>query len=209
MAWNKIGSGLFTTKTVYTLIRSLNHRQDHNSGKDFNWVWGQKLPNKIKYFLWLVTYGRLPTTQYLNSRDMNLNPICFFCNKEEETVEHQLIRCDNDNQCWKKLAQQSQPNLSISNLVISQTYWVHTLNKVKHQPFNDMLKQGHLIPLWLWQIWITMNINNFNHMKDHVPFRVAINNAVKFMYIAIGEKEPRHNIIISIKWQPNRGSVTS
>lgn len=74
MVWNLTDNGLISTKTTCALIGRLNHHQVQNSGKDFDWEWGQKLSNKIKYFLWLLTHARLPTTQYLHSRGYEPKP---------------------------------------------------------------------------------------------------------------------------------------
>nr|XP_033516803.1 uncharacterized protein LOC117281097 [Nicotiana tomentosiformis] len=79
-------------------------QQENNNRKQFTWVWNQKLPNKIKFFLWLVVHGRLPTSQHLHSRGINLNPFCFFCNKEEETICHIFLRCDNAKPFWEALS---------------------------------------------------------------------------------------------------------
>lgn len=164
----------------------------------FTWIWTQKLHNKIKFFLWLVIYDRLHTSQYLHSRGINLSHMCFFCNKEE-TIEHILITCDNAKYFRDNLSLQSQISLSIQNIMTDQNRWGCILNKVNQQNLNNLLKWGQLLPLCLWQIWLTRNSNCFNNKRQTIPYNNAIFKVVEFIHMADGRPVKTQELVIRVK----------
>lgn len=56
--WKDRESGRFSVKSAYTLLDSL---ADDGEDVDLIWnrIWHWKGPERIKYFAWLVTHGKL------------------------------------------------------------------------------------------------------------------------------------------------------
>ena len=62
--------------------------------KDF-WqsIWGLRVPNKIKNFLWRACRDAIPTKANLLRRHITVNSLCERCQNEEETALHALWSC--------------------------------------------------------------------------------------------------------------------
>ncbi|CAN1279753.1 Uncharacterized mitochondrial protein AtMg00310 [Linum perenne] len=56
-------------------------------------IWSLRIQPKLRFFLWRLCHRILPTIEGLNSRDLNLDPICPSCLEHNETVEHILFSC--------------------------------------------------------------------------------------------------------------------
>lgn len=57
--WGHASSGIYSAKSAYSWLMS------HNSLtqvaiNNWTWLWGLKLPENIKFFLWLCIHGSLP-----------------------------------------------------------------------------------------------------------------------------------------------------
>lgn len=63
--WSINSKGIFTTKSVH----SINNHIPSNAFSS-SWVWKINTFNKIKFFLWLCSYNRLPTKEYLHHIDI-------------------------------------------------------------------------------------------------------------------------------------------
>jgi ribonuclease HI len=63
-------------------------------------IWGLRIPNSIKMFLWQACQNILPTKDNLSKRGMDLDPMCMFCNSEQETVLHILWECPSAMDVW-------------------------------------------------------------------------------------------------------------
>lgn len=85
-SWKNSSTGLFSTGLAYWLIRN-NKISNVESEKPFKWIWQLLCSNKIKIFLWLCKYNRIPTCSYLNSVGLYINPSYYTCGRQE-TIEH-------------------------------------------------------------------------------------------------------------------------
>jgi hypothetical protein len=99
MIWRGTTTGEFT-------IRSTNHiSKEHleathgecsvQSKLQSLWknIWGAKVQNPLKKFIWRACHNILPTKDNLLRRGMELDPACVFCKSEPETVLHMLWTC--------------------------------------------------------------------------------------------------------------------
>lgn len=68
LSWSLNPQGTQTTKNIYTHIKDKGEK-NHKLDKDHTWIWKLHCPNKIKFFLWLCNYDRLPTYYYLKFRE--------------------------------------------------------------------------------------------------------------------------------------------
>jgi hypothetical protein len=62
-------------------------------------VWKQKIPLKIKAFVWFVLEGVILTKDYLLNRNWRGDDKCCFCNKE--TIHHLFFGCHVAQFVWR------------------------------------------------------------------------------------------------------------
>lgn len=66
----------------------------------WNRIWGMKIPNSLKNFLWRACHDILPTRDNLKRRGIDLVPSCIFCSSEGEIVMHILWSCPSALDVW-------------------------------------------------------------------------------------------------------------
>ena len=71
---------------------------EHNN---WNFIWNQKLPNKIKIFACRMGTNILPTSENLMRRRIRTDDICCVCGKEVEIVMHMVKECAWANDSWE------------------------------------------------------------------------------------------------------------
>lgn len=81
LIWVLTRDGTFTTKSAHKLID--HHDHNHSNQTYFSWVWKIQAPEKIKIFMWLFSHNRLPTSHYLQSIGLNVDPTCYFCRRDQ------------------------------------------------------------------------------------------------------------------------------
>jgi hypothetical protein len=79
--------GLFSVKSVYNAITT------NNSGPYAKIIWKEKIPSKIKIFLWMVLNNAILTKDNIIKRKWAGDPACYFC-PSDETVSHLLFQCN-------------------------------------------------------------------------------------------------------------------
>ncbi|KAM3397431.1 hypothetical protein P3S68_000943 [Capsicum galapagoense] len=71
ITWGLTELGQFTVKSCFSALTDDHCIQIRNSitalpsQSSFGWIWRLTLPPKIKQFLWLLLWDRLPTASYL------------------------------------------------------------------------------------------------------------------------------------------------
>ncbi|WMV58429.1 hypothetical protein MTR67_051814 [Solanum verrucosum] len=85
MIWGPTSDGIFPTGSAYDLISKDNSSKNQTQGKQFEWIWKTKAPNKIRTFLWLFHHERLPTNHSLHQKGLNVNPSCHFGSSRKRT----------------------------------------------------------------------------------------------------------------------------
>ena len=93
LIWHYEKKGFFSTKSAYHLCRTTLH-QVHSSSEGDAYVpfwkklWFAKVPGKIKIHIWRACSNILPTTVSLRQKRVFVDDGCFFCNEENESIEH-------------------------------------------------------------------------------------------------------------------------
>lgn len=77
-------------KTTYMLRKELNFETLHEA---WSYIWGLKVPPKIRHFLWRMGTGTLPVCTLLKQRHLIDEARCPWCDIEEESVGHALFNC--------------------------------------------------------------------------------------------------------------------
>lgn len=91
--WNLTANGLFTTKSVYCWISSLNSNcLNSNSSSNEKRIWKTPCNTREQFFIWQVLHEGLPTFEGLFKRNITSSANCLLCNCNTETTIHILKR---------------------------------------------------------------------------------------------------------------------
>ncbi|XP_042986159.1 uncharacterized protein LOC122314694 [Carya illinoinensis] len=63
---------------------------------EFPWknIWKVKVPFKVAFFCWVVSLGKVLTTENLRRRGMYIANCCVMCKKDGESVNHLSLHCE-------------------------------------------------------------------------------------------------------------------
>ncbi|XP_062099802.1 uncharacterized protein LOC133805647 [Humulus lupulus] len=110
--WRYDNLGIYTVKSAYSLLQGSASDSETSANSGF-WrrLWHLKIPPKAKNFLWQAAKECLPTRVQLQTRHVLVDPLCPFCQTEQETIGHVLVSCDFSGLCWR------QAGLAISTMI--------------------------------------------------------------------------------------------
>ena len=97
MLWKLNKSGEFSTKSVYDLLTS------GDTGHPFNHIWKDKIPHRIKIFMWLCENEAILTKDNMIKRKWNGDPSCYFCSASEN-MDHLFFLCPVAKVVWGVIA---------------------------------------------------------------------------------------------------------
>jgi hypothetical protein len=81
-AFNK--NGRFSTKSMYVFLEKTL------AGANYKWIWGAKLPLKIKKIMWQLFQNAIVTRENMKKRKWPGYPLCSFC-MENDTIVHLMF----------------------------------------------------------------------------------------------------------------------
>ena len=115
-------------------------------------VWGIRVPEKIKYFIYLNFYDRILTKSNLAKHGWQGKNIFSLCDLAPETVDHLLLQCPFPRQVWSTVTE----NLHLKDLPQNQnSLWCSWRFE---EPINSL--QQHLdilLATGLWTLWKERN----------------------------------------------------
>ncbi|GMP89161.1 hypothetical protein CsSME_00040847 [Camellia sinensis var. sinensis] len=134
----------------------MEHDSEH---VNWQWIWKQKLPQKLKGFCWLLFHERLLSNHHRKSRGLTMDESCPRCNSTQEDLCHIFKDCPKANEVW---------------LAIRDHRWLQTS---EHQPWNLWLQTnlkckeriiyqipwGMVFLYTMWKIWKDRNNFIFRH----------------------------------------------
>ncbi|GJY04134.1 RNA-directed DNA polymerase, eukaryota, reverse transcriptase zinc-binding domain protein [Tanacetum coccineum] len=153
-------SGVLKVKTLSNLIQD-KLLADSNLGNHH--TWNSWVPNKVNVYVWRASLDRLPSRVNLVNRGVNLvSKLCPFCELEDETLEHCLIKYSHVQTWWHKVwswlrfnTTFSIPHVTIKDIAAGNVGITgnHILAKIFHGVFQCVL----------WAIWRWRNkvVNSF------------------------------------------------
>jgi hypothetical protein len=106
MIWRASRTGEFSVRSAYHLEKE---RQERKKGESSNgarpldvWkkIWGLKIPDTTKLFLWRACNKILPTKDNLKKRKVLEDDTCIFCCEATETTHHILWDCPSSQDVW-------------------------------------------------------------------------------------------------------------
>ena len=97
--WIANALGKFNIRSAIQII------QANDSASDSKWktCWRLQLPQRIRYFLWLILHQRVLSNAERVRRKLLDNPICNICLAPEENLDHLLRKCPNAHNTWQEL----------------------------------------------------------------------------------------------------------
>ncbi|KAG2299870.1 hypothetical protein Bca52824_036342 [Brassica carinata] len=105
--WKYNRSGVYTVKTGYDLVFSLNKKEllrCHKEKPSLNplkaQVWNMQASSKLKVFIWKALSGALSVVDALQDRGMKCDPVCQTCGMDGESINHFLFSCTLARQVW-------------------------------------------------------------------------------------------------------------
>ena len=84
--WRQGKNGIFRVKEAYRLLDNPNDTVFPSRS-----IWVDRMPTKVAFFVWEVTWGKVLTLDRLQIRGVQLLSCCFLCGCEEENVNHILL----------------------------------------------------------------------------------------------------------------------
>jgi hypothetical protein len=95
--WKMEKNRKFSVKSLYNALTK------NDAGPSHRIIWKGKVPQKIKYFMWLMTNNVVLTKDNLTRRKWSGNPVCHFCD-QNETVDHLFFTCPTAKIIWAVIA---------------------------------------------------------------------------------------------------------
>ncbi|KAL3846296.1 hypothetical protein ACJIZ3_003699 [Penstemon smallii] len=106
--WHYTSTGQFSVRSAYHL--ALRTKRELESGADSSmssaseqrwiWLWRERIPNKIKIFMWRAMKNLIPVAAILLQRHIPVDNFCPVCGCDEETSLHTLLLCPYARQVW-------------------------------------------------------------------------------------------------------------
>lgn len=108
LSWSKTSNGDFTTKSVYDLVKGVEHQR---SDSVWEAIWDWNGHDRVKHFLWKIAKGGLLTNSYHWNHHMGTSYMCPVCGVEEETSLHILHDCTHVRCAWVQIIDSNVWNL--------------------------------------------------------------------------------------------------
>ncbi|KAK8675474.1 hypothetical protein V6N13_033540 [Hibiscus sabdariffa] len=181
LVWRPVGSGTYSVKSGYRLLRDERllppgvHSNDQSTDltKFYTELWDISLPAKVKITMWRIAHNFLPTFANLQIRRLNVNNVCSLCQSTSETIDH-LMR-----DCWfsRQLLGYQGVHLPIGSISISWKDWLASFFVNLHE------KHKKVYMISLWSIWFTRN------KVVHEGCEVSVRESMSFVEAFLQENE--------------------
>ncbi|CAD6256295.1 unnamed protein product [Miscanthus lutarioriparius] len=102
----------FKTRDAYNMLALAPSLQDFHG----QWIWGTKVPNKVKIFAWLYFKNRLNTKANLFDKNVMENSICGRCSHPLEDRRHVFFDCKLSKDVWLVLGLRFLPDATFGRM---------------------------------------------------------------------------------------------
>ena len=137
---------------------------------DLEWLWKGTTSPKIKFFLWLLWWDRLPTKKLLHQRHIAPSNLCPLCLEEIESSFHIVRNCRIAKAVW-----QISP-LSHLPCQLSHHDWMY--HHLKHKDHHSHTLTSYLFPFLCWELWTQRNKFIFENIPVPQP-NITLHRATK------------------------------
>lgn len=107
IVWKGSKGGIISSKSFFQFLSKEDDEQP-----DFNWniIWKLDCPQKLRFFMWLVVHGRLPTNEYRVKIGIEGVEDCNICLLAIDSLDHLLRTCPKSQQVWSNIIPLSKMN---------------------------------------------------------------------------------------------------
>ena len=116
---------------------------------DLQWLWKSTTTPKIKFFLWLVWWDRLPTNKLLHQRNIAPSNLCPLCLEQIESSIHIVRNCKIAQAVWQISPLHHHPPQ------ITAQEWMGLYLKTKEHHSHSPI--SHLFPFICCELWTQRN----------------------------------------------------
>ena len=98
--WHPLSSGLYTVKSFYDMLLSLNGLPSTGFSEAWKRFWKLSLPPKVLDFVWRLCSNCLPLSVRLHQKGVVFDTCCGLCNMEVEDASHLFFNYSFARSCW-------------------------------------------------------------------------------------------------------------
>ena len=94
--WMETKDRTFSTKSFYKVLKP-------GSSVLFPMkiIWKSCVQPKVSFFTWEASWGKVLTLDQVKKRGWALANRCYFCQADEESINHLLLHCENTRASWE------------------------------------------------------------------------------------------------------------
>ncbi|XP_031115795.1 uncharacterized protein LOC116019654 [Ipomoea triloba] len=122
-----------------------------------------RLPNRIKFFMWLITHGRIMCNAERKRRHFTASDYCHLCRDVTEDIDHVLRKCPAAMEVWKALM---PPQAFEGEIQIDCKLWIMKNLKVRGRRYG-FLDWSAAFSVICWQLWKWRNSMVFKNETLH------------------------------------------
>ena len=101
IVWKASKTGAFTLQSAIQLLQGV----ESDTAVKWSAIWKLRIPNRIRFFVWLLYHGRLLTNAERFRRSLSSTPQCDLCPGEVEDSQHLFRDCPHAQQIWSSLSE--------------------------------------------------------------------------------------------------------
>ncbi|XP_074266271.1 uncharacterized protein LOC141588743 [Silene latifolia] len=191
---NLAPKGKFSISSAYSSLLNLsNHPPTFTP--TLEWLWDLPTLPKIKFFLWLVWWDKLPHKLTLFKRNIIPSPSCLLCPNPslKESSLHLLRDCSIASSVWSLL------NVDHSFFSLDLQPWIHENCTSRNSSWAT------LFSVILWRLWVQRCDSTFNDTppRPSLLFRDAtINLALSWAAASSPSLPPSPSVVTSASCYP-------
>ncbi|KAL6544208.1 hypothetical protein OROGR_010705 [Orobanche gracilis] len=99
LRWQATHDGRYTASSAYNLMIG-----DNTATGPWKRIWRCKVPEKVRFFLWLIAKGALPTNAKIFNNHLSNSAACSRCHAEIEDANHLFRGCPMARDLWARFS---------------------------------------------------------------------------------------------------------
>ncbi|CAN0856618.1 Uncharacterized mitochondrial protein AtMg00310 [Linum grandiflorum] len=161
--WHFCHNGIYSAASGYRLSRSLVYSQEQqNIGVDLYdehlWtrIWSLPVQPKLRFFLWKIVHGILPTSDALQYRHLDIPSLCPVCYETDESISHLFTSCN--------VAKRLAVSIDTTTFTLSASHPIIMLRRFLDHDSSMAIK---LTYFW-WRLWKSRNTVVFEAYQNSI-----------------------------------------
>jgi len=109
-------------------------------------IWKQRIPHKVRYFLWRLAHTCLPIGTNLIQKGVPCPDVCVTCDIMGETHIHTFFICPKASSCWELV--------QLDKIITDLIHNINDFSMLLFDFYNRLsVQQQSLASMILWGIW--------------------------------------------------------